>query len=88
MFFLVKLPFKDFFIHLYIEMKTNALFSNKSFPAISSAFKRTVPALEKKHTTEREEVVETLQAGLRQRKTYYSKVFNNSPRNNTREEEA
>ena len=31
-------------------MKTNALFSNKSFPAVSSAPKRTVPALEK-HTT-------------------------------------
>lgn len=43
-------------------MKTNALFSNKSFPAIRSAPERTVPALEqekeeeennkKKHTTE------------------------------------
>lgn len=65
-----KAPFKDFFHSSYIEMKTNALFSNKSFPAISSAFERTVPALEK-HTTGE---VETLQAVLRQRKTYYSKV--------------
>lgn len=32
-----KAPFKDFFHSSYIEMKTNALFSNKSFPAICSA---------------------------------------------------
>lgn len=35
-----KAPFKDFFHSSYTEMKTNALFSNKSFPAISSASKR------------------------------------------------
>lgn len=38
---LVKLPLKTFFSHYsYTEMKTNALFSNKSFPAISSASRR------------------------------------------------
>lgn len=38
---LVKLPLKTFSSHYsYTEMKTNALFSNKSFPAISSASRR------------------------------------------------
>lgn len=69
----IKAPFKDFFHSSYIEMKTNALLSNKSFPAISSA-SRTVPALEK-HTTRE---VETLQAVLRQRETYYSKILQQS----------
>lgn len=47
-------------------MKTNALFSNKSFPAVSSASRE-----QYQHTTGE---VETLQAVLRQRKTYYSHV--------------
>jgi len=38
---LVKLPLKTFFFFhsSYIEMKTNALLSNKSFPAVSSALR-------------------------------------------------